>query len=102
MSVRSHTHDGVTVLTLDRQERRNALDMQMWRDLRSAALAIEDARVVIVRGGGAHFCSGMDLNPDNALFVQAAPAIAEGDEDAARAVITELKGCVQALADLPC
>ncbi|MDP2315404.1 MAG: enoyl-CoA hydratase/isomerase family protein [Pseudomonadota bacterium] len=102
MPVHSETRDGVTVLTLDRPSRRNALDMQMWRDLRQAALAVEDVRVVIVTGRGDHFCAGMDLNPDNPLFAEAAPAIADGDETAARHVILELKSCVQALADLPC
>ncbi|MDP2309337.1 MAG: enoyl-CoA hydratase/isomerase family protein [Pseudomonadota bacterium] len=102
MPVISETQDGVTVLTLDRPSRRNALDMGMWRDLRRAANAVTDVRAVIVTGIGAHFCSGMDLNPDNALFLDAAPAIAEGDEHVAWQVITELKSCLQALADLPC
>jgi len=103
MPVISQTLDGVTVLTIDRPARRNALDMEMWRGLREAANAVDGStRVVIVSGIGAHFCSGMDLSPDNPLFLEAAPAIAEGDEQAARRVIAELKSCVQALADLPC
>ncbi len=102
MPVISQTHDGVTVLTIDRPARRNALDMATWRDLRRAATDAEGSRAVIITGGGAHFCSGMDLNPDNPLFVDAGPAIADGDERAAHAIILELKSCVQALADLSC
>lgn len=102
MPVISQTEDGVTILTIARPSRRNALDMEMWRDLRRAANAVQRVRAVIVTGSGAHFCSGMDLNPDNPLFLEAAPAIAEGDERVAREVINELKSCVQALADLPC
>jgi len=102
MPVTSHSEDGVTVLTLDRPDRRNALDLEMWRGLRSAAAAAEGSRVVIVRGAGDHFASGLDLSPDNALFATAARALAEGDQGVAREVILELKGCVQALADLSC
>jgi enoyl-CoA hydratase/carnithine racemase len=102
MPVTSHTQDGVTVLTLDRPERRNALDMDMWRGLRSAALAAEGARAVIIQGAAGHFSSGLDLTPDNALFATAARAIADGDEGVAHEVLLELKSCVQALADLGC
>jgi enoyl-CoA hydratase/carnithine racemase len=100
MPVSSQTQSGVTIITLDRPERRNALDIGMWRDLRAAAQAADGARVVIVTGAGGHFCSGMDLSPTNPLVQKIAPALFEADEAPAREVIVELKGCVQALADL--
>jgi enoyl-CoA hydratase len=55
---------GVTTVTLDRPERRNALDAVMIREL-SAALAAAEAdagcRCVVIKGAGGTFCSGRDL-----------------------------------------
>lgn len=56
--------DAVTVLTLDRPERRNALSIAL-RDEISATLdhlaADEGVRVVVVTGAGPSFCAGFDL-----------------------------------------
>lgn len=101
MPVTTSSHDGVVVLTLDRPDRRNALDLETWHALRDAARAAESARVVIVRGAGAHFSAGMDLSASNPLLAMIAPALTRGDENVARTVIEDLKSCVQALADLP-
>ena len=53
----------VTVLELRREERRNALDLALCRELDGAArAAVEDgARVLVVTGAGTAFCSGADL-----------------------------------------
>src|SRR3954466_8018670 len=54
----------ITVLTLNRPERRNALTIELMSDL---ATAIENAaadpaqRIVILRGAGKAFCTGLDL-----------------------------------------
>jgi len=56
--------DGVVALTLDRPERRNALDLAALRSLVvELRAAIDDAatRVVVLAGAGGHFCSGADL-----------------------------------------
>ena len=56
---------GVVTITLDAPARRNALDATMMDALTAAArdLAADDAaRVVILRGAGAMFCAGGDLN----------------------------------------
>src|SRR5438046_1593805 len=54
----------VTVLTLNRPERRNALTIELLSEL-SAAIKIAsdqpDERVIILRGAGAAFCTGLDL-----------------------------------------
>lgn len=54
---------GVTLLTIDRQERRNALDTDHCDALRAASDdAIADgARCLVVTGAGSAFCSGADL-----------------------------------------
>jgi methylglutaconyl-CoA hydratase len=54
----------ITVLTLNRPERRNALTIELMNDL---ATAVETAgadptqRIVILRGAGKAFCTGLDL-----------------------------------------
>jgi enoyl-CoA hydratase len=56
--------DGVATITLNRPERRNALDTAMCEGLRgSASTAAADGgvRVVLVRAGGPVFCAGADL-----------------------------------------
>lgn len=57
--------DVVAVLTLNRPERRNALSIELMQTLCSTfdALAGEPRRrAVLLRGAGAGFCSGLDLN----------------------------------------
>src|SRR4051812_47732643 len=55
----------ITVFTLNRPERRNALTIELMSDL---ATAIENAaadpaqRIVILRGAGKAFCTGLDLH----------------------------------------
>lgn len=56
---------GVTVLTLNRPARRNALDRALRRALRkefATAEADDDVRVIIVTGAGSAFSSGVDLS----------------------------------------
>ena len=54
----------VTVLTLNRPERRNALTIELLRELIAAIKIASDEpqeRVLILRGAGAAFCTGLDL-----------------------------------------
>ena len=59
-------HDGpVTIVTIDRPARRNAVDPETalaLRDAFTAFAADADARVAILTGSGGHFCAGFDLN----------------------------------------
>ncbi len=59
------TRDGaVGIITIDRRERFNSLDVRTAQDFRKAGLqfARDDAvRCVIIRGAGGVFCSGADL-----------------------------------------
>ena len=55
----------VTVLTLNRPERRNSLTIELMTELVAAiegANADEQQRVLILKGAGKAFCTGMDLN----------------------------------------
>src|SRR5947208_11948279 len=54
----------ITVLTLNRPERRNALTIELLTELTAeieAAAADEQQRILILRGAGAAFCTGLDL-----------------------------------------
>jgi isohexenylglutaconyl-CoA hydratase len=55
---------GVRTVTLNRPDRRNAMSLEMVKELRSV-LADSEAdplcRAIVLRGSGGHFCSGGDL-----------------------------------------
>ena len=56
--------DGVTTITLDRPERKNAIDEAMWRTLRDMLQHVRndaDTRVVVLQGAGGDFCAGADV-----------------------------------------
>lgn len=59
------TRDGaVGVITIDRRERFNSLDVRTAQDFRKAGLQFardEAVRCVVIRGAGGVFCSGADL-----------------------------------------
>ncbi len=59
------TADGpVTIITINRPERRNALDNETANALTLALRAFDadpDARVAVLTGAGGHFCAGADL-----------------------------------------
>ena len=57
----SERRDEVLVLTIDRTERRNALNGDLCADLGAALAAGADARVVVITGAGSAFCAGADL-----------------------------------------
>jgi methylglutaconyl-CoA hydratase len=54
----------ITFLTLNRPERRNALSIQLLTELTAALKVASDEpkeRILILRGAGAAFCTGLDL-----------------------------------------
>ena len=55
--------DGVRTLTLNRPERKNAINPQLWHELADAlrATARDDVRVLVITGAGGAFCSGADI-----------------------------------------
>ncbi len=57
--------NGIAVLTLDREQKRNAMSAEMLSELTIAAKKInqsQEIRVVILTGAGATFCAGADLS----------------------------------------
>jgi len=60
--IESSTEQSVTVLTIDRHERRNALDLDHCRQLQQKVeQAAEKARAIVITGAGSSFCAGADL-----------------------------------------
>ena len=56
--------DGVATLSLNRPEKRNAINRELFRQLRQHILALQDDAqigLVVLRGEGDHFCAGHDL-----------------------------------------
>jgi enoyl-CoA hydratase len=66
-----HREGHVGSITLNRPDKRNALNLALWDALDAAVSQAEsdtEARVVLVRGAGECFCAGIDLGPDNELI----------------------------------
>ncbi|MBM3670874.1 MAG: sulfurtransferase [Actinobacteria bacterium] len=64
MTVRVERDGAVTIVTMDRPDRRNAVDGQAAKELAAAFRAFdadEKASVAILTGAGGHFCAGADL-----------------------------------------
>ena len=65
----------VAVITLNRPERRNALNVEMLAALLEALDALRgdpEARAILLRGAGAHFCAGADFGDVVASAAQGA------------------------------
>ncbi|HMM71318.1 MAG TPA: enoyl-CoA hydratase-related protein, partial [Rhodocyclaceae bacterium] len=63
-AIRVETKDGVTLLTLNRPERFNALNRQMIGeilDVLAKAKPGSDTRTIVITGAGRGFCGGADL-----------------------------------------
>ncbi|MCC6847245.1 MAG: enoyl-CoA hydratase/isomerase family protein [Deltaproteobacteria bacterium] len=68
-------HDGIAVLTLNRPNAANSIDLPLARELMDAAIACDDdpdVRAVVLTGAGKMFCAGGDLRS----FADAGPKIA--------------------------
>ncbi|MEZ5572592.1 MAG: enoyl-CoA hydratase-related protein [Halioglobus sp.] len=82
----TENRDGVLVVTLNRPEKKNAINTRMWIGLREAfkaAAADDDVLCVLLCGAGENFCSGVDL----ASFGEVGSGEEHPFESAARAVV---------------
>jgi 2-(1,2-epoxy-1,2-dihydrophenyl)acetyl-CoA isomerase len=65
----SSERDGVRTLTLNRPDRKNAINPQLWLELADALRAAardRDLRALVITGAGGAFCSGADIStPEN-------------------------------------
>lgn len=63
-------HD-VATITLNRPEKRNALNEAMWLGLAEAvrrADALPDAKIIVIRGAGGHFAAGADISEFDTVY----------------------------------
>jgi len=61
----SSERDGVRTLTLNRPDRKNAINAQLWMELADALRATardRDLRALVITGAGGAFCSGADIS----------------------------------------
>ena len=93
------TSEGVTTVTLDHPDMRNALTSDVATDLIAAMDQIPDeARCVVLAGNGPTFCAGGDINAMVEGLESEAPA-----HDRVNRIVEETAGAVRAVAtcDLP-
>lgn len=78
--IHHETRDHVTTLTIDRQERRNAVDHDALEALAAALDACgEDVRALVLTGAGGHFCAGADLTGvEDGAFVALLRSVLDG------------------------
>ena len=60
----------VATITLNKPERLNALDVEVWEGIQEAAIAVDAApgvRAVILQGAGGAFCAGLDVKAGSTL-----------------------------------
>jgi enoyl-CoA hydratase/carnithine racemase len=81
--VKASRHDARLVLTIDRPERRNALNAEVICGLQKALDSVKTDRsiraVVLTGAGDEVFCAGADLGADAFAFDYATPSIAYAD-----------------------
>lgn len=95
----------IAEIVIDRPERRNAVDLAMWRaipDAVAAASAAQETRVIVLRGGGDKaFVSGADISEfnevrcsaeTNAEFTRQVLAATGSIRGAAQPVIAAIRG----------
>jgi enoyl-CoA hydratase/carnithine racemase len=84
----------IALVTLNRPERRNALDLEAWRRLAVAfgeLAADESLRCVVLRGAGGHFCAGADIAEFDERRADPAQALVYGK--AIEAAMDAVAGC---------
>ena len=93
--VRVEWRDRVVVVTIDRPERRNAVDHETLLALRDAQLAAAagDARALVLTGAPPAFCAGADLTGvESGEFVDALVAVLRGFTELAMVTIAAVDG----------
>ncbi|HEY3000854.1 MAG TPA: enoyl-CoA hydratase/isomerase family protein [Kribbellaceae bacterium] len=84
-----HRQPDVAVATLNRPERLNALNFQMFDDLHALGTRLatdESVRVLVLTGAGRAFCAGLDLDDASTLPDMTTTEFLRGQESWARAI----------------
>ena len=95
MAISAERRGDVAVVTIDRPERRNAIDVDHTTELADAVASAvaERARVVVIAGTGGNFCAGADLSGvEDESFQTALRRLLLGVRDAPVPVIAAVEG----------
>jgi enoyl-CoA hydratase len=95
MAITAERRGPVAILTIDRPERRNALDVDAATALADAveAAVSDSVRVIVITGAGGHFCAGADLTGvEDESFRTALRRLLLGLSDAPVPVIAAVEG----------
>ena len=90
----------IATVKLNRPEKANAMNWQMWQDIRSAmqwADRTPEVRVVIVEGEGKHFTSGIDLTMMMGLQAQIKDDCDGRSREKLRALVLELQDTLSSI-----
>lgn len=83
----------VALLTIDRPDRRNALDHEALEQLLDAHRRSASARVVVITGTGGHFCAGADLSSvEDGAFTDLLREVLAALRDDARPLLAAVDG----------
>jgi len=99
-----HREDHVGYITLNRPDKRNAMNLALWDAVGAAVVAAGadvEARVIILRGAGKCFCAGLDLSPDNELIAMLTGPAGATQKMTFYRTVRRLQGIHQALERLP-
>lgn len=90
----------VALIGFNRPDKANALNAEMWRELKQAMEwcdAEAQVRAVVLFGAGKHFCSGIDLSMLMGVQAQIKDECEARAREKLRALILELQSCVSSL-----
>ena len=93
----------VAVVSLNRPDKKNALNEAMWQSLERAVVALESdtPRAVVVTGVGAAFCAGVDVSPDNPMTAAQMQGIQDKDRNIIAGMLNRMRDVVDRLVGLP-
>src|SRR5262245_42606896 len=103
-TVRLTREDRIAVITLDRPQRRNAMDESMWSAFTDVITAIERdlPRAIILTGAGDQaFCAGQDIQPDNPQISGLITAVQTHDPAPVDAMLRRIRDVVDRFVSLP-
>jgi len=83
----------VALMTIDRRERRNALDHEALEQLLDAHARSTAARILVLTGAGGHFCAGADLSGvEDGTFTDLLREVLAALRDDPRPVLAAVEG----------
>ena len=103
-NVRLEFNNHIAVITLDRPDKRNALNEQMFACLEACIKEVESKRprVLVLTGeGDKAFCAGFDVHPDNPMNAYMLQAVTNKDTSEALKSIGRIREVADALIALP-